>query len=382
MYRIIQLFLVLYVLANCSPKVEAPAQKISSPFAVSADKVRLRKSPSTSGEVISLLDKGEEIEILEYDKEKGISITEKDGMTRFGSWVRVRIPEKGEGYVFSNFIGYQLGKENSPSYIAVSPQGEIRKKGDRLSLPVMGISPSGVLENHSEYYNGSAKFAKPFPNKDLNVFDSSGREIGTLRNTQKVKGDDCCGEDLFVGGKFFPNSSESDSIKAVLARPVGSYRPSNPIAVANDVSDSVTKEIWMDTNRRIFASKRELPKDFRSVTCEKDCSYKRFRTKQGLEYLITEKKGNVDGHYSDVPVSPNVFRIDRIDSGKPVYIHLSFQFSYQGNKAKSFAVTDLDGDDLPEVWLYWEGYEWWYYSILILQGDWAIPVYAGGGGGV
>lgn len=378
MYRILKFVLLLGIIVSCSPKKEPPAYNIPTSFAVSGDKVRLRKIPSDKGEVIALLRKGEPLEILEYDNSYPVTVPGTNGSYAYGIWVKVRVEGKSEGYIFSPYIGTNMGKENSPSYIAVSSGGA----QDNFAL--MGVSSAGVLENHSAYYNGIATFSDSDVKKDLTLFDSTGTEIGALKNPRKAKNqDDCCFE-IRLEGTYIPKSPEFSKSKAVIGRTVGSYSPSIPIVIEEDVPESIRKEIWEDTNRRIKSSSFDIPLNFKIATCQTDCKYRRFRTGSGFEYLITEKVGNLGYHPEPdtVEPSPHVYRIDRIESGKLIHLSLMFQFSYQGDTGKTFAVTDLNGDGLPEIWTYWSGYEWWYYTITVLKKDWVIRTYFGGGGGV
>lgn len=374
--KLIFKILIIFACISCNKKESQNSHKLVSPFVISRSDVRLRENPNLEGRVLSILKQGEEIEIISYDRTLVQQIPWKypgdiEGSIQ-GIWVKVKTKDTKIGYIFSKYIGYNMWDRNSISYIARS------ENASKDFFTIIGISDHGVLRNYSNYFNNENIEPDRIPPNDIAIFSFNGAYVGNLTNIKIAKSAYPENDfEIHISGKLLSNGNAEG--KGLLGRSMNSSINALPIIIETQISKKVIEAADQNTNNKI----KELFKDSstKQIKCLAHCTRYLFsNNSRSTQYLITEyslpryERPSID--------SPFIYRLDVIKNEIPHNLEFYVVTSEQGNISKTIALTDIDGDNKIEIWKYWEGYEWWFYSLSIVQDEKSIPLYEGGGGGV
>ncbi|TGK14270.1 SH3 domain-containing protein [Leptospira stimsonii] len=375
----LSLFALLTLTCSLSNKPLNSPFKNPTLFAISGDQVRLRGNPSIKSAIVENLPKGEQIEIISFDKSEKITLKLDQGRELSGYWVKIRKWQDGkEGYIFSPYIGFDLGKDDSDNYLVASV-GPAKFN----EYQIIAVSKIGVAENPTKYFSEKAVLFNKIPKKDLVLINFDGTQFGKLSEVKfSSKSDGCKFLIKCVSGKL-SDFDQSLQKQRVVIGGTFSKRYSN---IKVDINTSITKElrdvIFKDTISRL-KSDRNAPNDFIMPDCKKHYKYYQFKTQRdSVEYLISEYSNPAGMGSGHEKVDPHFYRIDKINGNEFENLEFHATFNYQLDVAETIGKTDINDDGFPEVWRSWFGYEWWYYSITVIKENWAIPVYTGGGGGV
>lgn len=331
----------------------------NSLFRINGENVRLREKPSLNSKIVKTLEKGTVFEItlpLKYINET--VVINKTNVT--GKWIYVKTIDNFQGYIFSYYIGFDLNSKIFPG-LAV-------KKVDKDLLELIGISENNTLQNPSQYFDEKYIKLDKIPKTKIHLLDFNGKKTGELSNIKLSKnGNDCEYQVICLNGQISINQGYND----VLGISDSQHLIFNPIILNKNISRNVKDKIFKNTKERLKQNKQ--------LENEKNWIHHQFMTQsKNLQYIISEYNS------SSVRISDqdlHIFRIDIIDGINIKNVHF---YSIVGNKAdvfKTIALTDLDGDGFPEIWMEINGYEWWYYSIAVIINDIILSVYTGGGGG-
>ncbi|TGN19147.1 SH3 domain-containing protein [Leptospira idonii] len=345
-----------------------------SPYAISGDQVRVRKTPSLKGEVLQTLSKGETVRVIACDRSLKETVKQKDGTEKKGFWIQIETNENKQGYIFSEYIGYNMIKSDSPSYIV---SAETKSQDE---LYIIGYSAEGVLESNLDFHNKENYNPQKFPKKKLNLYGFYGETVGIFENAafQGIE-HESYEEDLVKGNRnIFPGKP-----KAIIGRTVGSYGKAKQVKIDRKIGQKLLEDLIADNNLRNKTEKLD-PKKIPLLTasfCKDKCDFYLVKNEaKNFEILISDMRSETK---SDVMENFNrIFRIDKITNGKITNLYLHRSTSPEEDSARLLAITDIDGDDKLEVWVHFSGYEWWYYGLILVEEHFALPLYSGSGGGV
>ncbi|MEI1276744.1 SH3 domain-containing protein [Leptospira venezuelensis] len=336
--------------------------------------MRLRVGPSLKSEVIENLSKGDEFDILSFDKHNTLTIKQDQEVELKGIWVKIKKRKDGkEGYIFSSYIGFRL---SSVGYLVYPRKGDVYE--------IIGVSTAGVLENHTEYSSRSVVKLKQIPKKVIILLNPDGTKFGSVGDvvSSSTKLPDCEYIIKCVTGKLYKSLPESKKYRAS----IGGTFSSNLALGKMNISESIDKkfqEIILKDSLIRLKSTPDLPAKFLAPNCQRHCKFFQFKAQNGnVSYIISEHSRFVGAGVKEEKIAPYFYRIDKVNGNEIENLEFYSTFSDQNDIASTIGITDINDDGLPEIWRLWHGYEWWSFSITILKDDWAIPVYAGGGGGV
>ncbi|PKA06402.1 SH3 domain-containing protein [Leptospira harrisiae] len=334
-------------------------------FRISGKNVRLRKKPSINSEIIKTLTKNQIITIPQNQVVFKEKIKSQDKFID-GYWIYLKVDENLTGYVFSYYIGMDFPTNNRPGIIIAPIENE--------KFEIIGLSMDGLIENPSKYFNPDYIKIDGLPNYKFALIDFSGNKTNILESIQLYNKDYNCEElTQCIIGKI-KNQSKKKIEFGINDSENLAYIPNNPLNL--NLKTQLYKLVIFDSKKKVYDDK-SINQD--SLDNESNWKFTTVSFKNSKNvYLISElnsskiRLSNSDYH---------IYRIDIIKNNKPTNIYFRISKGPNVDIEETISVTDLNNDSFPEIWQKISGYEWYYYSIVILIGEIPIRVYSGGGSG-
>lgn len=356
MYKVILLSILVF---NVSILADKKTFNTNSLFRISGDNVPLRENSEITSPIITNLGKGTMIEIVYPPsfRKQSVQINQKEIE---GELVYVRTTNNLSGYVFNRDIGFDFNPKVSPGFI-------LRPK-EKNVFELIGISQNNLIQNSSWYFNENALKLENIPQTKVSFLGFNGEKRNELSKLQFYKDENECDYIIIcLTGKLLSDKKTD----FVLGFSESKNLVFSPVILNTKIKSNFKKEIIKNTEAQLNHNSK--------LEDNKKWKHYEFKAQAGRKkYLISEFNS------SSVRLSDSDLHIYRIDLVEDQHLkNLNF-YSVTGNKSNTFktiAITDINGDGFPEIWMEVEGYEWWYFATVILVDDLILSVYSGGGGG-
>ncbi|MGC8764397.1 MAG: hypothetical protein ACP5QT_00710 [Brevinematia bacterium] len=361
-------------------------------FYINADNVNLRKEPSRKSKVLKLLEKNIKVYPLsnttyeiylpivdnygytnEYLKGRWIEIVTTDGKNRgwiFSPYVSYKFTNITNGFIFQTGFNktnekrallFNIGKISKRviSDVITNNPESLKKlfKNNKTNLIYLYCSSGYVQTNYlinSEVRTGN-NFFEPWPGNETIEIESD----LIFQPSQ----DDFCGIS-FLGDfkirkldiKFHKISNENNEKLSIISNNI--YYLKNYIEKNATNISCVTNEIYF-TTVSINKKKKFI---FSTIV------FKYYEYDPSTSYFDPEKT---------IERFMNIFSVNAIDSKKTLKNIYSTYKNYQGESSEIelfYMITDINDDEIPEIWTKVYGYEWSYYKIYIFYKDMLIPI--------
>ncbi|MCG6142688.1 SH3 domain-containing protein [Leptospira mtsangambouensis] len=332
----------------------------NSLFRIKGNNVRLREKPDISSKIIKNLEKGTFLEIVYPPKftNQTLKINE---INVNGNWVYVKISNNLYGYVFSEYIGFDIKSKVLPGFIIKTINSNL--------FELIGLSQNNLIEYSTSYSDEAKLRIDKIPNSKINLVEFNGKRVNELNSIYINKNDDSCD---YMITCFSGNLTSKQKTKYTLGFSDSNILIFNPVIINYKINIELKNKIVKYSNEQL-----------KTINLKEDGNnwihYEFMTTIGKKKYIISEYNSSIPRlNQSDI----HIFRVDLIEGEN---INNLVFYNVKGTQRETFktiAITDINGDNFPEIWLEVEGYEWWYYSTFVIIDKLILPVYQGGGGGV
>ncbi len=356
-------------------------------LSIKGEGVNIRKTPSIDASILTQLNTGDTVTLINQKwEQKRIDFY-------VGNWLEIELENGITGWVFSPFVQPKFKQVSGMVY-------EVWYREDLESLiaqPLIHIEQGNIVTN-SAYMSESEKdtdvIIKLFNDlakeiKHLTLIDDNGTAVGTMNHLEGYVQDGCM---LVFTFKGKPNGFDLSRLRASagysgrLLALSGDLKPANT-PLFNPYKPTNPPEIQhaLIANRQFAELKLNKQSPFRSEDC--------IHTNNRFVDFFRDEMPDAIGHCVVVKEEENSdpeqlfnFHIATLRNG---VFHSRINYSLSNTipldmqeRAQFVGVTDINEDDILEVWIRQIGYEWYYFSVYFLTSDHAFgPVYRGGGSG-